>query len=67
MQKSRAITKKVQMQDLWFLFSARRLIFLNISWSIRLVQSIKLDFIFSWKQVTLKYLSYGIFKESEEN
>ena len=25
-QKSRAITKKVKMQDLWFLFSARRLI-----------------------------------------
>ena len=24
----------------------------------RLVQSIQLDFIFSWKQVTLKYLSY---------
>ena len=24
----------------------------------RLVQSIELDFIFSWKQVTLEYLSY---------
>ena len=33
----------------------------------RLVQSIQLDFIFSSKQVTLKYLSYWIFNESEEN
>ena len=35
--------------------------------SNRLVQSIQLDFIFSWKQIALKYLSYWIFKVSEEN
>ena len=34
---------------------------------IRLVLSIQLDFIFLWKQVTLKYLSYWIFKECGEN
>ena len=34
--------------------------------SVRLVQSIQLDFIPSLKQVSLKYLSYWIFKESEE-